>query len=57
MTHKPFLKQVISLTCLQYKSFENTVRKMRNCSHGILYPFEELSAIFIKLRIIVVKLF
>ena len=46
---------------LQYESFENTVGKaiMSNFSfsHSVLYMFGELSAIFIKYKIVVCKLF
>ena len=52
----PFPKQALVFTCLQYKSFENTVGKeeiARNeqflFSHSVLYPFGELSAIVIKI--------
>ena len=44
-------------TCLLYKFFENTVGKGAiECNkqfllfHGVFYPFEELSAIFIKFK-------
>ena len=54
----PFLKQAQDFACLQYKSFENTVRKgeiARNEQFILLpqffYPFGELSAIFIKFEI------
>ena len=50
--------------CLQYKPLENTVGKgeiARNgifsFSHSVSYPFGELSAIFIKIEIVVCKLF
>ena len=60
-----FPKQTLVFTRLQYKSFENTVGKRRNCSwraispfpHGVSYPFGELSAIIIKFEIIIYKLF
>ena len=52
------------LKYLQYKSFENTVEKGENAhtsnfsfSHSVFYPSKELSAIFIRLKIIVRKLF
>ena len=50
--------------CLQYKSFENTVGKgeiAHNVQfflfHSVFQPFGELSAIFIKFKIVVCKLF
>ena len=50
--------------CLQYKSFENTVGKEEiaqtsnfSSSHIVFYPFVEISAIFIKLEIVVCELF
>ena len=50
--------------CLQYKSFENTAGKgeiARNeqflLSHNIFNPFEKLPTNFIKLKIVVCKLF
>ena len=49
--------------CLKYKSFENTVVKgeipLSNFffSHSVFYPFEELSAIFIKFKIAVCEHF
>ena len=60
---QPFPKQALVFTCLQYKSFENTVGKgeiARNnfsFSHSVFYPFRELSANFIKLKIVICKLF
>ena len=60
----PFPKQALIFTCLQCMSFENTVGKSeiaRNeqffLSHSVFYPFGELSAIFIKVEIVVCKLF
>ena len=51
-------------TCLQDKSFENTVGKRRNCTnteflifHNVFYSFGELSAVFIKFEIVLCKLF
>ena len=62
-TFKPFPDKLWFFTCLQYKSFENTVGKgeiSRNeqflLFHSVFYLLEELSAIFIKLEIIVCKL-
>ena len=56
-----FPKQALFFTCMQYKSFENTVGKeeiaLNELSHGVFYPFSELSAIFIKFEIVVCKLF
>ena len=58
-----FPKQVLIFTCLQFKSFENTVGKgeiARNdfsFSHSVFYLFGELSAISIKLEIVICKLF
>ena len=50
--------------CLQYKSFENTVRKgaiARNeqfvLFHSVFYALGELSAIFIKFKIVACKAF
>ena len=62
---EPFPKQALVFTCLQSKSFENTLGKgeiARNeqISHFpavFCYPFEELSAIFIKFKIAICKLF
>ena len=51
-------------TCLQYKSFENTAGEgeiARNeqflLSHNVFNPFEKLPTNFIKLKIVVCKLF
>ena len=60
---KPFPKQALVFTCLQYKPFENTVGKgeiahnkqFLNCQ-SVFYLFRELSAIFIKFEIVVCKL-
>ena len=57
----PFPNKPWFFTCLQYKSFENTVGKgeiARNeqflvFPHSVFYPFEKLSAIFIKFEIVV----
>ena len=51
----PFPKQVFVHTCLQDKSFENTVGDF-SFSHSVFYLFRELSAIFIKCDIVVCKL-
>ena len=47
MDGKPFPKQALVLTCLQYKSFENTVGKGEiavtsnfSFSHSVFYPLE-----------------
>ena len=42
---KPFSKQALVFACQQYKSYENTVGKRRNCSfsHSVVYPFGEIS--------------
>ena len=56
--NKYFTKQALVFTCLQYKSFENTVGKgdiARN-EHNVFYPFGELSTIFIKFEIVICKL-
>ena len=60
----PFPKQALFFTCLQYKSFENTAGKGEIAcneqfllSHGVFYPFEQLSSIFIKFEIVVCRLF
>ena len=51
-------------TCLDYKSFENTMEKGEilvksnfSFSHTVFYPIVELSDIFIKYEIVVCKLF
>ena len=58
----PFPRQALVFTCLQYKSFENTVGKeeiARNeklsFSHSDFYPFEEYSATFIKSEIVALQ--
>ena len=59
-TAKSFPKQALVLTCLQYKSFENTVRK-GEIAHDeqfllflqCFYLFRELSTISIKFEIVV----
>ena len=48
-----FPKQALVFTCLQYKSFEITVGKGEIARN----PFGDLSAFFIKLKIVVCKLF
>ena len=61
----PFQNKPCFFTCLQYKSFENTVGKgeiARNEQFLLfplcfLYPFKELSVIFIEVKIVVCKLF
>ena len=59
-----FLKQTQVFTCLQYKSFENTVGKEEiartsnfSFSPSVFYSFGDFSAVFIKLEIVVYKLF
>ena len=59
-----FPKQALVFTCLQYKSFENTMGKgeIAHNEQFLLFPqcfylFEELSAVFIKFEIVVCKLF
>ena len=67
-----FPKQALVFTCLQYKSLEITVGKGDiarygkekllvtsniSFSHSLFYPFGDLSAFFIKLKIFVCKLF
>ena len=59
-----FPKQALVFTCLQYKSFEITVGKGEiavtsnfSFSHSVFYPFGDISAFFIKLKIVVCKLF
>ena len=61
-----FPNQAPVFTCLQYKSFENTVgtgeiahyegRKF-SFSHIVFYPFGELPVIFLKVEIVVCKFF
>ena len=60
----PFPRQALVFTCPHYKSFkipwerENLlVTSSFFFSHNVFYPFEELSAIFIKFRIVVCKPF
>ena len=55
----PFLKKALVFMCLQYKSFENIVRKGEIAhneqflfSPNVFYPFGELSAISIKFKIV-----
>ena len=53
----------MTFTCLQYKSFENTVGKkekmfiMSSLFHRVFYPFGEFPAIFTKFKFVVFKLF
>ena len=66
-SHKKMLtlsKQALVFTCLQYKSFENTVGKGEIAHneqfllfHSVFYLFGELSAIFIKFEISSAKSF
>ena len=58
------VKQALVYTCLQYKSFENTLGKEKIAhneqflaSHSVFLPFGELSATFFKFEIVVCKLF
>ena len=58
-----FPKQTLVFTCLQQKSFENTVGKGEIArkeqfllSHSVFYPSGELSATFIKFEIVICKL-
>ena len=58
LSPKPFPKQALVFMCLQYKSFKNTVEKGEIAQneqfllcHSVFYPFKELSAIFIKLKL------
>ena len=64
--HSHFPKQALVFTCLKYKSFvENTVGKGEIAGNeqfllfplSVFYPFEKLSAIFVKFEIVVCKLF
>ena len=59
-----FPKQALVVTCLQYKSFENTVQKGKIARKRAISPFPslfnlfgELSSIFIKFKIDFCKLF
>ena len=59
-----FPKQALVFTCLQYKSFENSVGKGEIARDEqfllfplIFYPFGEIPAIFTKSKIVVCKLF
>ena len=61
---QPFPKQALVYTCLQYKTFENTVEKgeiARNeqflLSTSVFNPSGELWPIFIKFRVVVFKVF
>ena len=64
-THFYLTNHALVFTCLQYKSFENTVGKGKICSlraispfsHSVFYPIGELPSIFIKFEIVVCKLF
>ena len=61
----PFPKQALVFTCLQYKSFENTMGKgeIARDTQFLLFPQcflsvnEELSAIFIEFEIVTCRLF
>ena len=64
--HPLILSQTSSqvFTCLQYKSFKNIVGKGEIAhneqflfSRSVFYPHKVLSAIFIKFKIVVCKLF
>ena len=58
-----FSKQALVFMCLQYKSFEIIVGKGEIARHEqfllfpVFYPLRDLSAFFIKLKIVVCKLF
>ena len=56
-----FTKQALVCTCLHSKSFENTegkgVTSNFSFSRSVFHPSGELSAIFIKFRIVICKLF
>ena len=57
---KPFPKQALVFTCLQNKSFKTmwekeTFARNFSFSHSVFYPYENLSAIFIKFKIVVCK--
>ena len=61
---KPFTKQALVFTCLQYKSLKERWEKEQLLiasnfffSHSVSYPFRELSAIFIKFEIVFCNLF
>ena len=61
---KPFPKQALALRCMQYKSFENTVRKEEIARNEQFYiypqcflPVRKPFAIFIKFEIVDCKLF
>ena len=64
-TLQPFPKQDLVFTRLQYKSFKNTVGKGEIAlkeqfllfPQCFFYPFGEVSAIFIKFKIVVCKVF
>ena len=43
--------KALFFTCLQYKSFENTVGKGEIARNSVFYPSGELSAIFIDLKL------
>ena len=59
MINYPSPKQALVFMCMKYKSFENTVRKGEIAhneqfllSLSVFYPFGELSAIFIKFKMV-----
>jgi hypothetical protein len=61
---EPFPKQALSLMCLKYMHFKNTVEKGEIAHHEqfilfhtVFYLFEDLPAIFIKFEVAVCKLF
>ena len=63
-SHNCFPNKPCFFTCLQCKSFENTVGKEKllirsnfSSSNSVFYPYRELSANFIKCEIVVCKLF
>ena len=57
-----FPKQALVFMCLQYTSFEITgggggEGELLLFPHSVFYPFGDLSAFFIKLKIVVCKVF
>ena len=57
--NKPWFLRVCSWSLLKTLWEKEKLLKMSNFSfsHRVFYPFEELSAIFIKVKIVVYKLF
>ena len=54
---KTFPKQALSYMCLQYKPFQNIVRKVEIARKKHSTQFRELPTMFIKIDIVVCKLF